>query len=211
MFSGFPDAALDFYEDLEADNSKIFWTAHKAVYESSVHAPMVALLAELEPDFGEGKVFRPYRDVRFSKDKTPYKTHQGGVVMVGAGIGYYVQVDASGLFVGGGFYQHTPDQLARLRAAVDGDLRGEQLVRLTRALEKAGFEVGGDRLKTRPRGFAEDHPRIELLRYRTLTAGRSYGSPPWLDSERTLTEVRAAWESLRPLVEWFEDVVGAPA
>ncbi|MFC9786534.1 DUF2461 domain-containing protein [Rhodococcus sp. NPDC127528] len=210
MFSGFPDAALDFYEDLEADNSKIFWTAHKAVYESSVRAPMVALLAELEPDFGEGKVFRPYRDVRFSKDKAPYKTHQGGVVMVRPGIGYYVQVDASGLFVGGGFYQNTPDQLARLRAAVDGDLRGETLVRLTRALEKSGFEIGGDRLKTRPRGFAEDHPRIELLRHRTLTAGRSYGCPPWLGSERTLTEVRAGWESLRPLVEWFEDVVGAP-
>jgi uncharacterized protein (DUF2461 family) len=74
-FTGFPLAALDFYDDLEMDNTKAFWTAHKDVYETAVRAPMAALVAALEPEFGPAKVYRPYRDVRFAKDKTPYKTH----------------------------------------------------------------------------------------------------------------------------------------
>src|ERR1051325_11884594 len=73
-FRGWPAEALEFYEGLEADNSKTYWTAHKTVYDEKVHAPMLALLAELEPEFGAGKIFRPYRDVRFSADKSPYKT-----------------------------------------------------------------------------------------------------------------------------------------
>jgi len=84
-FTGIPVAALDFYEDLENDNSKAFWTAHKDVYDEQVKAPLVALAAALGPEFGDGKFFRPYRDIRFAKDKTPYKTHQGcGSVTVGA-------------------------------------------------------------------------------------------------------------------------------
>ena len=67
-FRGWPSEALEFYEGLTADNSKTYWTAHKAVYESQVLAPMEALLVELEAEFGAGKIFRPYRDVRFSAD-----------------------------------------------------------------------------------------------------------------------------------------------
>lgn len=104
MFSGFPVSALDFYEDLEADNSKAFWAAHKAVYDDCVRGPMLALLGELEEEFGPGKVFRPYRDVRFSKDKIPYKTHQGGYVATGPGVGFYVEINAAGLRIAGGFY-----------------------------------------------------------------------------------------------------------
>ncbi len=101
-FTGIPFAALDFYEDLEADNSKVWWNAHKEVYEQEVKAPMKALVAELEPEFGEAKLFRPYRDVRFSKDKTPYKAHQGAFIARGPSLGYYVQIDPAGLFVAGG-------------------------------------------------------------------------------------------------------------
>lgn len=209
MFTGIPVAALDFYEDLEADNSKSFWTAHKAVYDDSVRAPMVALLDELEPEFGPGKVFRPYRDVRFAKDKTPYKTHQGGFVQVCPGAGWYVQVDARGLLVAGGFYASTAPQLAAYRTAVDTDLRGGQLETITADLEAAGFEISGETLKTAPRGFTTDHPRIGLLRHKSLTAGLLVPSPPWIDSPRTLTEVRTAWDAMRPLVEWVTDVMGA--
>ncbi|MFD6464015.1 DUF2461 domain-containing protein, partial [Streptomyces roseolus] len=127
-FSGFPLAGLDFYEDLEADNSKTFWTAHKHVYDESVRAPMVALTTELEPDFGAAKIFRPYRDVRFSKDKVPYKDHQGAVVNVAPGVGWYVQIGAAGLFIAGGFYLGTPAQLAHLRATIDDEVRGAELV-----------------------------------------------------------------------------------
>ena len=76
-FDGIPLAALDFYEDLEADNTKSFWTAHKKIYDEAVRAPLEALCAELEKQYGAAKLFRPYRDVRFAKDKTPYKNHQG--------------------------------------------------------------------------------------------------------------------------------------
>ena len=85
-FEGFPDEGLVFYEGLEADNSKTYWTRHKAAYDEHVKAPLLAMLEELAPEFGTAKVFRPYRDVRFSHDKTPYKTHQGAC-LVRAGVG----------------------------------------------------------------------------------------------------------------------------
>ncbi|HET8994096.1 MAG TPA: DUF2461 domain-containing protein [Rhodococcus sp. (in: high G+C Gram-positive bacteria)] len=203
MFSGFPVSALDFYEDLEADNSKAFWAAHKAVYDDCVRGPMLALLGELEDEFGQGKVFRPYRDVRFSKEKTPYKTHQGGYVATGPGVGFYVEINAAGLRIAGGFYHGSSVQLATFRSAIDDERRGTELETLVRRLTRTGYEIGGDRLKTRPRGFSADHPRIELLRHRALHAGRTDVSPPWLDSARTLDEVRGAWRAFRPLVQWL--------
>lgn len=203
MFTGFPVAALDFYEDLEADNSKPFWAAHKAVYDDCVRGPMLALLAELEPEFGAGKAFRPHRDVRFSADKSPYKTHQGGFVQTGPGVGFYVQVDAAGLRVAGGFYRGSSAQVAAYRAAVDDSRRGPRLEPLVRRLHRAGYEIGGERLKTRPRGVAEDHPRLDLLRHKSLTAARAHPSPEWIDTPRTLDEVRTAWRDVRPLVEWL--------
>ncbi|EME61914.1 hypothetical protein G352_18957 [Rhodococcus ruber BKS 20-38] len=203
MFTGFPVAALDFYEDLEADNSKPFWAAHKAVYDDCVRGPMLALLAELEPEFGAGKAFRPHRDVRFSADKSPYKTHQGGFVQTGPGVGFYVQIDAAGLRVAGGFYRGSSAQVAAFRAAVDDTRRGPRLEPLVRRLHRAGYEIGGERLKTRPRGVAEDHPRLDLLRHKSLTAARTHPSPEWIDTLRTLDEVRTAWRDVRPLVEWL--------
>src|SRR6476660_10557641 len=129
-FDGFPVAALDFYDDLEMDNTKSFWTAHKATYDTAVKAPMTALVAALEPEFGAAKVFRPYRDVRFAKDKTPYKTHQGAFVPSGPSTGYYVQVAAPGVRVGVGFYDAPSDRLARIREAIADQRRGAALERI---------------------------------------------------------------------------------
>ncbi|WP_159843017.1 DUF2461 domain-containing protein [Nocardia sp. CY41] len=207
-FAGFPLAGLDFYEDLEADNSKAFWTAHKKIYDESVLAPMKSLVAELEPDFGTAKIFRPYRDVRFAKDKSPYKTAQGAVVRAGAGVGWYVQINAAGLYVGGGFYQGSPDQLAQLRATIDDEVRGPELAAILAELADTGFTIGGEKLKTKPKGYDADHPRIDLLRHKSITCGREFGAPAWLDTPRTAKEVRAAWETMRPLVEWLAAVVG---
>lgn len=207
-FGGFPFAGLDFYEDLEADNSKTFWAAHKQTYEEAVRAPMAALAEELEGEFGSAKLFRPYRDVRFSKDKSPYKTHQGAVAGAAPGVGWYVQVSAAGLFVDGGFYSGSPEQLARLRTTIDDEVRGAELAAILDGLTARGYEIGGDRLKTKPKGFAADHPRIDLLRHKTLHAHRDFGAPDWLATPRAATEVRASWEALRPLVEWLGAVVG---
>jgi uncharacterized protein (TIGR02453 family) len=115
-FRGFPDRGLELYAGLEADNSKSYWSDHKAVWESDVRDPMRALTAALADEFGEAKLFRPYRDVRFSKDKTPYKTHQGAFVGQGTvGIGWYVQVDKDGLMAGGGWRAHESAQVTRFR------------------------------------------------------------------------------------------------
>lgn len=206
-FSGFPLAGLDFYEDLEADNSKSFWNAHKDVYERAVKEPMLALTALLEPDFGPAKIFRPYRDVRFAKDKTPYKTAQGAVVRTASGAGWYVQIGAPGLFVGAGFYQGTPAQIAQLRATVDDEVRGNELRGILDRLTADGFTIGGEKLKTKPKGYDADHPRIDLLRHKSLTAGKQFGSPDWLETPKAADEVRDAWETLRPFVEWLRDVI----
>ncbi|MGA8211046.1 MAG: DUF2461 domain-containing protein [Nocardioidaceae bacterium] len=201
-FDGFPVAALDFYDDLELDNTKSFWAAHREVYEHSVRAPMVALVAALEPEFGPAKVFRPYRDVRFAKDKTPYKTHQGGFVQQGPATGWYVEVAAPGVSVGVGFYHPDPAPLAAIRSAIAQDRTGRPLRALVTRLQNQGWELGGESLRTTPRGFPADHPRIDLLRHKTLTLRRSYGFEPVVHTAELLDRVRADWRAARPFVEW---------
>ena len=155
-FAGFGEGAVDFYDGLEADNSKAYWTDHRAVYENDVKAPMLALLAACEAEFGPGKIFRPYRDVRFSNDKTPYKTHCGAT----AGP-YYVHIGPDGLMAAGGYYMMAPDQVARFRTAVDDDRRGDDLVKRLAAVEAEGVTIAGEQLKTRPRGVDPEHPRLD--------------------------------------------------
>jgi uncharacterized protein (TIGR02453 family) len=208
-FEGFPERALIFYEGLQADNSKTYWTDHKAVYEECVRGPMLALLAELEPEFGAGRFFRPYRDVRFSKDKTPYKTNAAATVGDGHGAGLYLSLSADGLFVGGGYYHTAPDQVERLRRAVADDMRGAELERLLARARKAGFEVHGDRMVRTPRGYPADHPRAELLKHRTLTAHRHWEPEPWLHEREALSRIRKAWRALDPLTGWLGSNVGA--
>ncbi|UUZ61344.1 DUF2461 domain-containing protein [Nocardioides sp. B-3] len=157
-FEGFPVAALDFYDDLEMDNTKSFWEANKAVYKDSVEAPMKALATLVEPEFGSLKIFRPYRDVRFAKDKTPYKTHRGAFVGVAPATGWYVEVSARGVRTGAGFYEADGARLAAFRDAIVSDLSGPQLKRILAKIEKAGFEVSGEQLKTAPRGYDKEHP-----------------------------------------------------
>ncbi|WP_210503121.1 DUF2461 domain-containing protein [Nocardioides xinjiangensis] len=205
-FTGFPVAALDFYDDLEMDNSRSFWEAHRQVYKDAVEAPMKALTAELEPEFGPAKVFRPYRDVRFAKNKTPYKTHQGAFVAAGPRTGWYVEISARGTRVGAGFYDADGPTLAAIRAAIADDTTGTALDRLLRRLERDGFEVGGEQLKTSPRGYDAAHPRIHLLRRKQLFVGRSYGFEPDAIDAGLVDRVRADWTALRPLVRWIAAV-----
>ena len=208
-FNGFGVAALDFYEDLEDNNSKAFWAAHKQVYDDEVRAPMLALLELLAPEFGVGKAFRPYRDVRFARDKTPYKTHQGGFVARGDATGFYVEVNAAGVRVGAGCYRLSGDTLHRYREAVDDDRLGGELEAVVGRIRDQGYELGGEQMRTRPRGVAADHPRIELMRNRGLSAGRSYGSEPWVHSAQLADRVADDWRAMAPLVDWMADHVSA--
>jgi uncharacterized protein (TIGR02453 family) len=211
-FRGFGERLIDFYEGLEADGSKAYWTDHKAIYEEHVRDPMVALLAELADEFGDGKVFRPYRDVRFSRDKNPYKNHCGGIARGRHGPGgYYVQVSAEGLLVAVGYYETSSDQVERYREAVADERRGSDLRRRLAELDRDGFDIAGNQLKTRPRGYEADHPRIDLLRYKTLYGVRRWQPEDWLHTAEAATVVRTAWRGLSPLADWLDDHVGASA
>jgi uncharacterized protein (TIGR02453 family) len=207
-FTGFPVAALDFYDDLEMDNTRSFWNAHKETYETAVKAPMTALVAALEPEFGQAKVFRPFRDVRFAKDKTPYKTHQGAFVARGPATGWYVQVGAAGVRVGVGFYEASSPRLAAIREAIADLHRGAELERIIKDLEADGWTLGGDTLKTAPRGYSADHPRIDLLRHKSMTLGKSYGFEPFIHTPGLLDRVRSDWRTVTPFVEWVSANAG---
>ncbi len=204
-FTGWSDTAVEFFEGLEADNSKAYWTAHKTIYDRDVKAPMEALLAELARDHGEGKIFRPYRDVRFSADKTPYKTNIAAT-MAGGG---YMSFGADGFGVGHGYYQMAKDQLVTFRAAIDDDTTGAELVHLIARLTKTGAEVTAhDSLKTAPRGYAKDHRRIDLLRMKGCIAWQHWDVGPWLATPEPKKRVLAFMKAARPLVDWLDHNVG---
>jgi uncharacterized protein (TIGR02453 family) len=204
-FTGIPTAALDFYEDLEADNSKAFWTAHKHIYDEQVKAPLEALAHELGKQFGEAKLFRPYRDVRFSKDKTLYKTHQG--VYFGES-GLYLHIAAAGLFVAGGYWDTSSAQVERLRRAAADDVAGAELERTLAGVRRKGLDIGGHQLSRVPSGYPKDHPRAELLKYKSLTVSATLGCPDWLSTPKAKAEIVKTWRGITPLVAWLDTHVG---
>lgn len=148
-------------------------------------------------------LFRPYRDVRFARDKSPYKDQQGATVGEN-----YVHVSAAGLFAAAGYHQMAADQVARFREAVDDDGTGPELEKVVQRLRESGYTVGGDALKTRPRDYAADHPRIDLLKHRALAAWVEFGSPPWVHTAEAADRVASAWRDFAPLNAWLDDHVG---
>jgi uncharacterized protein (TIGR02453 family) len=204
-FRGWPSEALEFYEGLSADNSKTYWTEHLSVYEKQVRAPMEELLAALEPEFGPGRIFRPYRDVRFSRDKSPYKTHLGAWLEAGG----YLQLSADGLAAGCGMYQMATDQLDRYRRAVADERTGRELIDVIGAIERAGIGVHGhDSLKTAPKGYPKDHPRLDLLRHKGLTTWKEWPPAAWLGTAGAKNRIVEFLRRSRPLREWLDVHVG---
>lgn len=203
-FRGWQAEALEFFEGLEAENSKPYWQRNKQVYDTLVRAPMEELLEELAPEWGEWRIFRPYRDIRFSRDKSPYKTHMGAVIGDG-----YVQLSAGGLGAGCGMYEMARDQLDRYRKAVDEDGPGRELVALVEAARAVGLEViAHDMLKTAPRGYPKDHPRIELLRHKGLITWREWPAGAWLGTRRAKDRVEEFLQQSKPISDWLRRHVG---
>ena len=203
-FRGWPVEALEFLEGLEADNSKTYWQRNKDTYETKVRAPMEALLAELEPEWGEGRIFRPYRDIRFSRDKSPYKTFIAATFPDG-----YVQLTAQGLGAGSGMWEMARDQLDRYREAVGDGRSGKKLEAIIAKARAAGVDVEGHEvLKTAPRGYPKDHPRIELLRYKGLVTWRQWPAGPWLATRGAKDRVTEFLRTSRPVAEWLRTNVG---
>src|SRR6478672_1993470 len=140
-FTGWPAAALEFFVGLEADNSRAYFLVHKEQYETAVKAPFLALSEDITKEFGPLHLFRPNRDTRFAKDKSPYKTTAAAVTEGKGGAAYYVQISSEGLFVGSGYYHLMPDQLERYRVAVADARKGPKLATAVATLRKQRYSV----------------------------------------------------------------------
>jgi uncharacterized protein (TIGR02453 family) len=202
-FKGWTEDFQPFFIGLQLDNSKGYFDAHRKVYMEKVRAPLEALMAELEPEFGPGRVHRANRDTRFSTDKSPYKLN----IYATAHLGGYVALDAKGLTAAAGRYQLDRDQLESYRKAVVAESSGEELREIVASLEAAGYEVHGEELKRTPPGLAPDHPRARLLRHKRVFFSRSFGLQPWLGSARAKDKVAEVWRAGRPLDAWLDRVL----
>jgi len=208
-FRGWPDAAFDFYARLELDNTRSFWLANRPIYDEAVRAPFDALSDVVGADYGRLRLFRPHRDVRFSKDKSPYKTAAGAVTEGQDGTIYYVQVSATGLFVGCGYYHMASDQLERWRRAIDDEKSGSELLELVDALRARRLEIGAmDALKTAPRGYPRDHPRVELLRMKGMTGGKAFPVARWMHGPGAAARITSVWTECAAMNRWLARHVG---
>ncbi len=207
-FRGWTADAIDFYDGLEEDNSKTYWQAHKATYEQAVRHPMEELLAELADQCGPGRIFRPNRDVRFSADKSPYKTAMAATLDNGG----YIQLSAAGLAAGRGMYTMATDQLQRYRQAVAADPTGLDLARTAAAVRRAGIELTAhDRLKTAPKSYPKDHPRLDLLCLKGLVAWKQWPAAAWLATPKAKSRITEFFVQTDPLQDWLTAHVGPSA
>jgi uncharacterized protein (TIGR02453 family) len=206
-FRGWPEECQRFFIGLELDNSKRYFEAHRQIYEEAVKGPMVALMDSLEEEYGPGKIFRPNRDVRFSKDKSPYKTNIAATAGMG-GHGGYISLDARGLTAAAGRYELTPQQLTKYRKKVATGSTGAPLAAIVAKLEKAGYGIGGEALKRVPAGWPQDHPRARLLRHKILYIYKNFGLQPWLGSSTARKQIVKVWSDAEPLNEWLKRNAG---
>jgi uncharacterized protein (TIGR02453 family) len=144
--------------------------------------------------------------VRFSKDKTPYKTAAAAVAAADGHVvaRRYVELSAAGLRLGGGAWHLEKDQLARTRRAIDEDVHGRELERIQAELEAQGIGYTEPDLKTAPRGYAKDHPRIDLLRRKRHAALVFCEPAPWLHTAEAKERVAQTWRDITPLIDWLE-------
>ncbi len=212
-FGGFRRTAFEWFDELERDNSKRFFEAHREAYERDVRGPLETMLEELTNEFdGRVKMFRQHRDIRFSKDKSPYKTATYGLIRdrPGSDAGLYAQLTSAGLFAGSGYYRLSPDQLGRYRERAAGRA-GANLERMLDELSAGGFTLMGAELRTVPRGYPRDHPRAAVLRRRSVAGGRRLKAAKGrgISRERALDHVRDTWRALAPVNAWLDRNVGA--
>jgi uncharacterized protein (TIGR02453 family) len=209
--SGFSPAATQFFEDLEDQNTREFWVAHKDVFEREVRGPMAALLDSLPEEYQPFKVFRMNRDIRFSADKSPYKTMHGAAHGMPGAV-HYLHLDASGLMVACGSYMMPSDELERFREAVAADTSGGELEEILAGLRRRRSlrlsPGGAEPLKTAPRGYPRDHPRADLLRQKGLIAMRTRAASELQNGARLRTFVVETFEMCADLTDWLRHYVG---
>jgi len=197
-FMGWKGDFRGFFLGLKANNSKSYFDARKQQYLHDVKGPMVALLEDLEFEFGEARLSRPNRDIRFAADKSPYKTN-----IYATTSGGYVALDAEGLMVGGGTYEMDSAQLARYREAVAASASGTKLVAIVAALREKGYDIGGQELKRVPSPHPQDHPRGDLLRHKRLIYWRRWPAAKWIATTEPRDRVAQAWKDGANLNAWL--------
>jgi uncharacterized protein (TIGR02453 family) len=221
-FDGFSPEAMQFLADLQANNSREWFNAHKQVYQEAIVEPalvfVVALgerLRAIYPDInadtrtnGAGSLMRIYRDTRFSKDKTPYKTNVGIVWWQGEGKkmeqpGFYFHLAPESSWVGGGLYMFPPPALEAFRAAVDDPAQGAALQGVLDQLQAEGLRVWGERYKRVPQGYSADHPRADLLKYKGLFAASSDFPAAVLASPGLVDQCFEICATQAPLQQWL--------
>lgn len=198
-----PDA-FAFYAELEQNQTKEWWLANKQRYDTRVKAPVERLVDALGGEFGPLKIFRPYKDVRFSADKRPYKDHLGLVTADDSAATYYLQLSQHGLMLAGGLYQPAREQLARFREIIDDNRLVGDLEATLDEVGDSGFAImTTDALATAPRGFSIDHPKIELLRLKRLAISATFEPAEWMHSAELVDRVRAGWHTVRVWNDWI--------
>jgi uncharacterized protein (TIGR02453 family) len=219
-FQGFADADASFFKKLARNMKREWFLAHKTELEEGYMAPMKAVLEEVRAavdkayphcDLDEPKVFRIFRDVRFSKDKAPYKTHIGGrIAVVRQGkvtevpMALYLHVGQPKSFAAAGHYMMDADTLKRFRAAVADDARGKELDKILASLRKKGFTVSSyDTYKRVPAGFDPDHPRAEHLKRKGLIVTFPEMPKGMLAQKKLMPWLATHVKSAAPLVEWL--------
>lgn len=208
-FEGFTPDSFAFFTELEVNNNKAWWEANKARYEASVRGPLLALLDQIAGEFGVPKVYRPYRDTRFSTDKTPYKDRAASAVFTKASTGVYMEISARGLDLGGGYWMPGKDQIERFRSVVDDVRYFGDLEATIEEMQEAGFALyQGEALKTAPRGFAADHPRINLLRLKHMVLESQTAPADWMYQASAAEEIAMRWRKVMIWNEWLVENVG---
>jgi uncharacterized protein (TIGR02453 family) len=198
-FSGIPREAFTFFKGLASHNNRDWFQANKETYEQTVRRPMQSLLAELAPTYGAGKLTRINRDMRFARGQAPYKTFIASMI----GSKYYISLSTDGLYVGTGIYMPDGATLQRLRAAIDNDASGRKIASLLAALRRKRYDVGTHETTAKaPRGYADDHPRIDLLRMKDMHAGKQL-TPSTLSTRKALDRVVEVMHEIEPLSQWL--------
>ena len=201
-----PPEALEFLRDLEANNDRDWFKANRGRYDAYLVDPARELAVELR-HLGEPRFFRPYNDTRFHM-RPPLKEQLGVAIGYGGAGGYYVELSLDGLLLGAGLHHPASDQLERFRAAIDDGRRAAGFERAVKAAGTQDLVLVDPALKRAPRGYPQDHPRVERLRLKNLTVFCRHGLEPWLHTPACDERVRTQLDSARPLVTWLGKHVG---
>jgi len=228
-FPGFRPAALRFLRSLKRNNRREWFEAQRNLYENEVRQPLRALVEEVDvrlagfaPEItGDPRrsVFRIHRDVRFSRDKSPYKTnaacwffHRDAGKGVGreahGGAGFYFQIAPGECLLGAGLWMPPPPSLALIRQRLSEEPDEFGQIVLTPAFRRRFGSLDAEAMLTRvPRGYAVDHPAARWLRFRSFTAGRTLTERE-IASTRLVTLLAGDFERLTPLVRWLNGALG---